>query len=74
MEPAALEGFLGLLGFLPVIDHEVRGSVDDLAALAGREVVHLGIDDPGLDEQGGAPDGGQPLLVELLWPQDGGQR
>jgi hypothetical protein len=66
VEPAALEGLFGLVRLLPVADHQVWGAVDDLASLAGRNVVHLRADDPGLDQQGGASDRGQPLLGKFV--------
>ena len=73
VEPAAREGFLGLLGFLPVADRQVRGAVDDLAGLAHRRVVHLRVHHAGLDVEGRPSGGGQKALPVLLGPQDGGQ-
>src|SRR5215207_1356177 len=49
VEPAALELLFGLLGFLPITRHELRGTVDDLAGFVGRRVVHLRVHDSGLD-------------------------
>ena len=72
MELAALEGLPDLVRLFPVADHQVGEAVDDLSTLAGRCIVHLGVDYPGLDEQGGASDGGRPLLDQFVGPQDGG--
>ena len=47
MEPAAAERLGRGLGVLPVPGHGRRAAVDDLADLAGRDVLHVVVDDPG---------------------------
>src|SRR5215207_570473 len=74
VEPTAREGFFGLLGLVPVADHELRGAVHDLPVLAGPNVVHLRIHHARADVEDRLAGGGQLLLVVLLGTEDGGQR
>src|SRR5690348_9790634 len=55
VEPATPECRFVLVWFVPVPTHDRWPAVDDLADLAARDIVHLGVDDAHFDiEQGHA--------------------
>ena len=73
MEPPAGERLRGFRRLFPVADHQMRRAVHDFAVRAGRHVVHVRIDDPGLHVQARTPAGGRACIV-FLRTQNSSQR
>src|SRR5207302_1321397 len=67
IEPAVAECAPCRLRILPVAREDLRAADDDLAGLAGRHGLSIGIDDPDLRVDDGLADGAQlPPLLALV--------